>query len=84
MPISMSEVLPWNPMIRPATVADLGAIRDIYNFYVANSTCTYQIEPETEAERLAWFRERSPAHAAAPVNTARLLVPLEAKRLPAQ
>jgi L-amino acid N-acyltransferase YncA len=48
--------------IRPATVADLGAMRDIYNYYVARSTCTFQVEPDTEAERLAWFRERSPAH----------------------
>lgn len=49
-------------VIRPATVADLEAIRDIYNYYVARSTCTFQIEPETAAERLAWFRDRSPAH----------------------
>jgi len=45
--------------VRPATAADLGAIRDIYNYYVAHSTCTYQIEPETADERAAWFRERS-------------------------
>jgi L-amino acid N-acyltransferase len=49
-------------VIRSATVADLGAVRDIYNYYVARSTCTFQVEPDTEAERLAWFRDRSPAH----------------------
>jgi phosphinothricin acetyltransferase len=49
-------------VIRPATVADLGAIRDIYNHYVLRSTCTFQVEPDTEGERLAWFRDRSPAH----------------------
>jgi L-amino acid N-acyltransferase YncA len=49
-------------VIRPATVADLGAIRDIYNYYVARSTCTFQLEPDTEADRLAWFRDRSPTH----------------------
>lgn len=49
-------------VIRPATVGDLGPIRDIYNHYVARSTCTFRIEPETEAERLAWFRDRSAAH----------------------
>jgi L-amino acid N-acyltransferase YncA len=49
-------------LIRPATVADLEAIRDIYNYYVTRSTCTFQIEPDTAAQRLAWFRERSPAH----------------------
>jgi L-amino acid N-acyltransferase YncA len=50
--------------IRLATVADLGAIRDIYNLFVAHSTCTFQIEPDTEAERLTWFRDRSPSHPA--------------------
>lgn len=49
-------------VIRTAAEADLPAIRAIYNHYVLNSTCTFQIEPETEADRLAWFRDRSPAH----------------------
>ncbi len=49
-------------LIRPATVADLRAIRDIYNYYVDRSTCTFQVEPDTEAERLAWFEGRPPAH----------------------
>jgi phosphinothricin acetyltransferase len=44
--------------IRLATEADLEAIRAIYNHYVAHSTCTYQIEPDTTEERLAWFRNR--------------------------
>lgn len=48
--------------IRPATESDLEAIRAIYNHYVAHSTCTYQIEPETAEERLAWFRGRSAMH----------------------
>ena len=34
--------------IRPATAADLAAINDIYNHYVLHSTCTYQLEPETD------------------------------------
>ena len=49
-------------VIRTATLTDLGAIRDIYNHYVAWSTCTFQVEPETEAGRLAWFQGRSEAH----------------------
>jgi L-amino acid N-acyltransferase YncA len=49
-------------LIRLATVSDLGSIRDIYNYYVSRSTCTFQIEPDTEADRLAWYRNRSPAH----------------------
>jgi phosphinothricin acetyltransferase len=48
--------------IRPAAEADLAAVRDIYNHYVAHSTCTFQVEPDTAAERLAWFRGRGPAH----------------------
>lgn len=50
--------------IRLATEADLGAISDIYNHYVHHSTCTYQIEPETIADREAWFRKRSAKHPA--------------------
>jgi len=49
-------------LIRSATVADLGAIRAIYNHYVAESTCTFQIELDTESNRLAWFQGRSPAY----------------------
>ena len=48
--------------IRPATAGDLDAIRAIYNYYVTHSTCTYQIELETAAERAAWFRDRSDLH----------------------
>jgi L-amino acid N-acyltransferase len=48
--------------IRPATVTDLPAVRAIYNHYVATSTCTYQVEPESEADRLAWFTKRAAAH----------------------
>jgi L-amino acid N-acyltransferase len=48
--------------VRLATEADLPAVRDIYNFYVRTSTCTFQLEPDTEAERLAWFRNRSEKH----------------------
>jgi L-amino acid N-acyltransferase len=49
-------------VIRPATISDLGAIRDIYNYFVTRSTCTFQVEPDTEAGRLAWFQGRSAAH----------------------
>lgn len=48
--------------IRPAGLEDLPAIREIYNYYVFNSTCTFQLEPDTEAERLAWFREHGERH----------------------
>lgn len=48
--------------IRAATVADLGAINEIYNHYVLGSTCTYQIEPSTAEERAAWFAAHGPEH----------------------
>ncbi len=48
--------------IRPATTTDLEAIRAIFNHFVARSTCTFQIEPETADERAAWFRDRSDLH----------------------
>ena len=41
--------------IRKATEADLNAINDIYNYYVLNSTCTYQMTPETVEDRIKWF-----------------------------
>jgi L-amino acid N-acyltransferase len=46
--------------IRLATAADLPAISEIYNYYVLRSTCTYQLEPETLADREAWFRSHPP------------------------
>jgi len=48
--------------IRPATLADLPAINDIYNHYVLHSTCTYQDEPETPEARAAWFAAHGPRH----------------------
>ena len=51
-----------HPTIRPATSADLPAINGIYNHYVPVSTCTYQTEPSTPAEREAWFAAHGPQH----------------------
>jgi len=48
------------PFVRLATIADLPAINEIYNHYVLHCTCTYQTEPETLADRQAWFRDHSP------------------------
>jgi len=47
--------------VRPATRDDLGAINDIYNFYVASSPATFDLEPMTEPWRLAWIEERTAA-----------------------
>ena len=46
--------------IRLATLADLPAINEIYNYYVETSTCTYQLEPETLEARTEWFHEHPP------------------------
>jgi phosphinothricin acetyltransferase len=49
-------------VLRAATPADLPAINAIYNYYVVHSTCTFQIEPETEAARRTWFARHAAAH----------------------
>ena len=46
--------------VRLATAQDLPAINDIYNYYVPRSTCTYQLEPETIEDRVAWFQAHDP------------------------
>jgi phosphinothricin acetyltransferase len=51
-----------NVLVRSAHRGDLEAINAIYNHYVLVSTCTYQYEPTTLEERVAWFEEREPAH----------------------
>jgi phosphinothricin acetyltransferase len=48
------------PQIRLATTADLPAINAIYNHYVLQSTCTYQVEPSTPEERQQWFDAHGP------------------------
>jgi L-amino acid N-acyltransferase len=44
-----------NVNLRPAVGSDLNAINEIYNYYVLNSTCTYQEQPETFSDRHKWF-----------------------------
>ncbi|RIK74018.1 MAG: N-acetyltransferase [Planctomycetota bacterium] len=46
--------------LRLAEGRDLAAINDIYNYYVLNCTCTYQLEPDTLDDRKVWFREHPP------------------------
>jgi len=57
MPASIPPV-----QIRCATLEDLPAINEIYNYFVRTSTCTYQEEPEQMHERHAWFAAHGPAH----------------------
>ena len=55
--------------IRPARASDLAAINAIYNHYVLHSTCTYQVTPETDEARRAWFESHGENH---PVTVAEL------------
>lgn len=48
--------------IRPAVFGDCAAINEIYNHYVLTDTCTYQTEPDTLAERQAWFTVHGASH----------------------
>jgi L-amino acid N-acyltransferase len=48
--------------IRLAGPGDLGAINDIYNYYVLHSTCTYQESPEPMEGREKWFTQHGPVH----------------------
>ena len=45
--------------IRDAKESDIGSINDIYNYYVMNSTCTAQTEPEPNEGREQWLREHT-------------------------
>jgi len=43
--------------VREANEADVPAILDIYNDAILNTTATFDTEPQTLEEKLAWFRE---------------------------
>ena len=45
--------------IRPAILADLPGILEIYNDAVLNTTATYDYEPRTLEHRRAWFEEHA-------------------------
>jgi phosphinothricin acetyltransferase len=45
------------PNIRRAQESDLPALLDIYNYYVANTHITFDLEPRTLAERAVWFSQ---------------------------
>jgi phosphinothricin acetyltransferase len=58
--------------IRPATLADLPALTDIYNHYVVNTTVTFDVSPFTPEGRRPWFDEHQPT------GRLRLVVAIEA------
>ncbi|HEY6456601.1 MAG TPA: hypothetical protein VIY90_15110 [Steroidobacteraceae bacterium] len=47
--------------IRPASVADMPAVTEIYNDVIATSTAVYSSSPSTLAERQSWFDARTAA-----------------------
>jgi phosphinothricin acetyltransferase len=47
------------PIVRPAALADLVQITEIYNHYVRNTPITFDIEPVTPEQRIGWFREHT-------------------------
>jgi len=49
-------------LLRPALAKDLAEINEIYNYSVRHSTCTYQLKPDTLAQRRAWFRAHDTQH----------------------
>ena len=48
--------------IRTAALPDAQAISDIYNYYVATSTCTYDVDQEQVADRVNWLESHGPKH----------------------
>jgi L-amino acid N-acyltransferase len=50
--------------IRPATVADAGAIMEIYNREVTQTTATFDLVPRSLEQQQAWITDRSGAFAA--------------------
>lgn len=49
-------------LVRDATRADLPAIVDIYNQAIATTVATFDVEPFTVQERLAWFARFGAEH----------------------
>jgi phosphinothricin acetyltransferase len=47
--------------IRPAALADLPALTDIYNHYVINTAVTFDLEPLAPADRRGWFADHPAA-----------------------
>lgn len=46
--------------IRPATLEDLHALTDIYNYYIVNTTITFDLRPFTPDERRSWLEDHKP------------------------
>ena len=49
-------------LIRPAKRDDIPAITDIYNHAIVATTATFDIEPKSTTDRLAWFKSHGARH----------------------
>jgi phosphinothricin acetyltransferase len=47
------------PLIRPGTIGDLPALTGIYNYYVLNTTVTFDLQPFRPEERRGWFDDHA-------------------------
>src|SRR3954447_17522526 len=52
--------MPRPVTVRPGVLADLPALTDVYNHYVATSNATFDVTPFTVEARRAWFDHYSP------------------------
>jgi len=48
--------------IRTAALPDVDAITEIYNEAILTTTATFDVEPKTKADRLAWFQSHGQRH----------------------
>ncbi len=44
-------------LIRPAVIADLSRLTEIYNYYVVHTPVTFDLKPWSVEERAAWFAQ---------------------------
>ncbi len=51
-----------NSQIRKAALADVEAIREIYNEAILTTTATFDTEPKSATERLQWFQSHDERH----------------------
>jgi phosphinothricin acetyltransferase len=62
--VSAAEATPVTVAIRPAVAGDAGAIAEIYNREVLESTATFDLVPRTLEQQRDWLAARSGAFAA--------------------
>lgn len=49
--------MPDQIIVRSATEADVPPILNIYNYFILNTTVTFDVEPQTLEEKLQWLRD---------------------------